>query len=138
MFVTPFRIILYIAAAYTYYRSMKQDDSLKKRGLIQQRNQTRRRRERIIRVRVIQNDVMQNRSLCVALIIVLIYIQKLQERSAVLEKADMPSKDKDKWKKIFRADIMSSEESSLENDDIYVKPIPWRAERIGRFFSDIE
>lgn len=45
------------AAAYTYYRSKSQENSLKSRGLLEDRNKARRRRERIIRVSITFEDV---------------------------------------------------------------------------------
>lgn len=41
---------------------------------------------------------------------------------------------------MLRSELISSEESStdLENDEIFVKPIPWRAERVTQFFADID
>ena len=127
----------HIAAAYTYFRSIKQDDSLRKRGLMQHRNQARRRRERMIRVR----DILNQFVCCIhdsSYIYIYVYLQKLQERTSLLDKVDMPSKSKEKWRSIFRADVMSSEESSEASDDVFVKPLPWRAEKVTRFFTDID
>ena len=103
--------------------------TLWRRGLMQHRNQARRRRERMIRVRDILNH---------SWLFQCIYLQKLQERTSLLDKVDVPSKSKEKWRSIFRAEVMSSEESSEESDDIFVKPLPWRAEKVTRFFTDID
>ncbi len=40
-------------------------------------------------------------------------------------------KDKLKWQKTLRSDLMSSEESCSGDDDVYVKTIPWRAETVN-------
>ncbi len=45
-------VVMITAAAYTYYRSKSQENSLKSRGLLEDRNKSRRRRERIIRVSI--------------------------------------------------------------------------------------
>ena len=43
--------------------------------------------------------------------------------------------DKDKWKKIFVPDIVSSEESDSGNEDnIVVKSLAWRSERVNKMF----
>lgn len=41
------------AAAYTYYRTKNQEQSLKQRGMYVERNRSRRRRERLLRVSII-------------------------------------------------------------------------------------
>ena len=41
-------------------------------------------------------------------------LQKRKERSAALEKVDMPESSKSKWRKILTNDFMSSEESTDE------------------------
>ena len=33
---------------------------------------------------------------------------------------------------------MSSEESSGESDDVFVKPLPWRAEIVNKFFTELD
>ena len=48
------------------------------------------------------------------------------------------------WKKVLIKDFMSSEESTEENFDgdkrpaIAVKPIPWRAAKVDRFFRRLD
>lgn len=44
----------------------------------------------------------------------------------------MPPKNKEKWMKVFRADVMSSEESSSDTEEVFVKPISWRADLVNR------
>ena len=43
----------FIVAAYTYYKSLCQDDSLKRRGKLDDRKKVHRRRERLIRVSIL-------------------------------------------------------------------------------------
>ena len=37
----------------------------------------------------------------------------------------MPPQTKEKWNKELLAEVMSSEESGPEEDDMFVKPLPW-------------
>lgn len=37
----------------------------------------------------------------------------------------MPPKTKEKWSKVLQAEVMSSEESGPEENDMFVKPLPW-------------
>lgn len=39
-----------------------------------------------------------------------------------------------KKEKVVVAELMSSEESDEDTDAIIVKPLPWRSERVSRFF----
>ena len=53
----------------------------------------------------------------------------------------MPVKDKEKWIKIMKINMMSSEESDSEdpnNDDIIVKPLEWRSAIVNRFLSKLD
>ena len=40
--------------------------------------------------------------------------------------------------KVLQSDLMSSEESSTESDDVFVKPIPRRAEIVNKFFVELD
>ena len=64
--------------------------------------------------------------------------QKLQERQATLKKCAMSEKDKEKWGKVLRADVMSSEESDSADDVVIVKPLPWRSLKVQRFFNELD
>ena len=64
--------------------------------------------------------------------------QKLQERMSTLQKADMPPTTKDKWAKVLQPNVMSSEESAAESEDVFIKPIPWRAECVNSFFMQLD
>lgn len=50
----------------------------------------------------------------------------------------MPPKNKDKWMKVFRADVMSSEESSSDTEEVFVKPISWRADLVNNWFGELD
>ena len=58
------------------------------------------------------------------------------ERKSVLEKANMQQKDKEKWLKVLKVDMMSSEES--ENDDMIIKPLEWRSGIVNRFLLKLD
>ena len=70
--------------------------------------------------------------------IVLSPTQKLQERQATLKKCTMSERDKEKWGKILRADVMSSEESDSADDVVIVKPLPWRSLKVSHFFKELD
>ena len=66
-----------------------------------------------------------------------IFLQKLQERRAALEKMSFEDEaQKDMWLKVLQFDAISSEESGNEDGDvIYVKPLPWRSKKCNDFIS---
>ena len=56
-----------------------------------------------------------------------------------MKKSPLPEKDKDKWGKVLVADVMSSEESAPENEEmLLVKPLPWRSEKVSQFFQQLD
>ena len=48
------------------------------------------------------------------------YLQKLQERQAMLQRCNLPEQQKEKWRKIVVAEMMSSEESDAADDDTII------------------
>lgn len=50
----------------------------------------------------------------------------------------MAPKAKGKWRRVLKAELMSSEESSAENDEVFVKPIPWRSTLVNNFFEELD
>ena len=68
------------------------------------------------------------------------YLQKLQERQAMLQRCNLPEQQKEKWRKIVVAEMMSSEESDAADDDdtIIVKPLPWRSSKVADFFQNLD
>lgn len=50
----------------------------------------------------------------------------------------MSPKAKEKWNKVLQAEVMSSEESGPEEDDMFVKPLPWRSELVNKFFAELD
>lgn len=55
-------MFLHAAAAYTYYRTLTQEDSLKRRGKYDERKKIRMRRERLLRVRIFHNTALHTSS----------------------------------------------------------------------------
>lgn len=51
---------------------------------------------------------------------------------------NMHAKARDKWAKVFRPDVMSSEESCSDSEDIFVKPIMWREHLVDNFFGELD
>ena len=41
-------------------------------------------------------------------------------------------------RKVLKVEVMSSEESSSESDDVFVKPIPWRSDLVTTFFGELD
>ena len=51
----------------------------------------------------------------------------------------MSQKEKEKWGKVLVPEMMSSEESDIENDGVItVKPIRWRTERVRTFLHRLD
>lgn len=50
----------------------------------------------------------------------------------------MSEKDKEKWSKVLKADVMSSEESDSADDVVIVKPLLWRSLKVTRFFKELD
>ena len=61
------------------------------------------------------------------------HIQKLQDRIAVFHKLKLSAKDKGKWERVLINEIMSSEDSCSDSDDVFIKEIPWRSEIVDTF-----
>eukprot|EP00731_Ephydatia_muelleri_P036143 Em0205g6a len=105
------------AAAYRYYRTRAQQESLVKRGKDIERKQLRRKHERIVR--------------------------KRKERElALVRNPKVKSEVKEKWMAVMKNEFMSSEDSTHDegedNDSIVVHPLPWRAEsRLAPFLSTL-
>ena len=47
--------------------------------------------------------------------------------------------DKEKWMKVMTTEMMSSEDNDSEDaDTIVVKPLPWRSQRVTKFFYTLD
>ena len=54
-------------------------------------------------------------------------------------KASLRDSEREKWAKVFITDMMSSEESDPEDDNIMIiKELPFRHERVGAYFHAID
>jgi hypothetical protein len=65
----------------------------------------------------------------------------MQERRSTLNKSTVDEKAKEKWKRIMESEFMSSEESADDEDGediIIVKPLCWRADKVTRFFHQLD
>jgi len=47
----------------------------------------------------------------------------------------MARKDQEKWHWILTTDMMSSEKSSSDLDDVFAKPLPWRSQIVTNFLK---
>ena len=67
------------------------------------------------------------------------FIQKLQGRQAIFKRLSMAEKEKEKWSKVFTPEMISSEDSDSEHEDIIiVKPLSWRSNRVTQMFRDLD
>ena len=67
--------------------------------------------------------------------------QKLTERTAALKKMNFSKKsDADVWMKIMCLEMMSSDDSDMDEDDeVYrVRALPWRKEAVKRMFNTLD
>ena len=64
-------------------------------------------------------------------------LQKLQERQAVFKRLSYDERDREKWKKVFHVNFMSSEESD-DGEDIEVRPLSWRSDRVTTFLHSLD
>lgn len=49
-----------------------------------------------------------------------------------------PESEKQKWRTVLVADVMSSEDSDPESDTLVVKPLPWHSSRLDEMFLDMD
>ena len=65
--------------------------------------------------------------------------QKLQERQAIFMKLSYAEKDREKWKKIFQVNFMSSEESDGNDEEVIeVCLLSWRSDRVTTFLHSLD
>lgn len=65
----------------------------------------------------------------------------MAERTSALKKMKFrKSSDVDLWRKIVTLDLMSSEESSMDEEEEVIKihPLPWRASKVTRMFQHLD
>ena len=70
----------------------------------------------------------------------IIFQQKLEERIATLSKVKFTvPKDREKWEKVLTLELMSSEDSGMEDEEILVvRPLPWRSTRVDEMFDELD
>ena len=67
------------------------------------------------------------------------FIQKLQERQAIFKRLSMAEKVKEKRLKMFTPEMISSEDSDSEHEDIIiVKPLSWCSSKVTQMFRDLD
>ena len=57
---------------------------------------------------------------------------------AVFKKLSLPAKDKAKWERVLESNMMSSEDSCSESDDVMIKKIPWRSQVVTNFMMKLD
>ena len=126
----------FAAAVYTYYTSLCQDESLKRKGVYSQRKLQRRRQEKVVRV-----------TKCIAGFVLLqlteqshYFMQRRAERESEFQRMSYSDSDREKWKKVLVTQLMSSDESdSEENQPVFVvKELPWRSDKVTAFFEKLD
>lgn len=57
----------------------------------------------------------------------------------MLARSKIEQRDKDKWSKVMVVSMMSSEESGDGGDEVLIRrKLPWRAERVNHFFTQLD
>ena len=68
----------------------------------------------------------------------ILFQQKLEERIATLSKVKFTvPKDREKWEKVLTLELMSSEDSGME-EILVVRPLPWRSTRVDEMFDQLD
>ena len=66
----------------------------------------------------------------------------MAERTSALKKIKLKkTSDSDLWVKVLIPEMMSSEESDIDEDDVEilkVHPLPWRANKVTRMFQQLD
>ena len=71
----------------------------------------------------------------------ILFQQKLEEHIAILSKVKFTvPKDREKWEKVLTLEVMSSEDSGMEEDEeiLVVRPLPWRSTRVDEMFDELD
>ena len=61
-------------------------------------------------------------------------------KMALTKKSFKKQEDRKKWEKVMYTEMMSSEESSKENDEevLKIRPLTWRAEIVNKMFTELD
>ena len=67
-------------------------------------------------------------------------MQRFGERQAEFKRLSYSDSDRVKWEKVLTTDLISSDESELEEDRavLVVKELPWRSEKVSNFFKKLD
>ncbi|CAI8017551.1 hypothetical protein GBAR_LOCUS10650 [Geodia barretti] len=99
-------------AAYRFFKTKSEEDSLKRNGMAERKKVTRRRQERVTR-------------------------KKREREGAVLKNSKFTEEQRKKWLGVMKRDYMSSEESG-DDDFIVLHRLPWRSDYVTKMFSKID
>ena len=64
---------------------------------------------------------------------IFIFYVEIAPRTSTMKKSNLSAKAKEKWERVLKSELMSSEEIG-EDDTIIVKPLRWRAGKLSSFF----
>lgn len=73
--------------------------------------------------------------------LILLLIQKLNERKAVFMKGKYSDDiEKEMWSKVLQLEVMSSEESAIEDEEevMLVKPLTWLSDSVLKFKKTLD
>ena len=67
-------------------------------------------------------------------------LQRLAERVSVFNKMSFNDMERQKWRKILKTEMISSDDSETEDGKAVfsVRKLPWRSEKVGRFFAKLD
>ena len=125
----------FLAAAYTYYKSLCQEEAQKRKGMYGQRKVQRRRRERVVRVSYVINIITLRLIFSLDL-----YFQRCAERDSQFNRMSYTEADRTKWKKVLLTEYISSDESGEEDGQavFFVKELTWGSVRVSSFFEKLD
>ena len=69
------------------------------------------------------------------------FLKKLEERKAAFHRLKFTTeKDRDTWIDAMKLDLISSEESEMDDGEevLTLHPIPWRSEKVDQMFSILD
>ena len=130
------KLVFHTAAVYTYYTSLCQDESLRRKGTYAKRKVQRRRRERVVRVRTLYVHL-----LWFLFISVLSFNwQRRLERESQFKRMSYSDVDREKWQKVLVTQLMSSDESGTDEEQpaFIVKELQWRSDKVTSFFEKLD
>lgn len=70
----------------------------------------------------------------------LLFVQKLQDRTVILNRSTLSQSIKEKWEKVLIPDMMSSEDDDDDGggEAIIIRQLPWRSSTLNDFFLKLD